>query len=118
MESLKALSAIEQQVAAISRSTDALEMRSRRGILLLHGIREQKDENLCELSLSLFSNHLGGLKLSADQICKSVRLGLPKQDKPRPLMIKFFSEVVRDSVWYAKAGFKGTGITISESLSC
>ncbi|KAL4702334.1 hypothetical protein ACJJTC_006940 [Scirpophaga incertulas] len=32
-------------------------------------------------------------------------------------MIKFFSEVVRDSVWYAKAGFKGTGITISEFLT-
>ncbi|KAL4702562.1 hypothetical protein ACJJTC_008300 [Scirpophaga incertulas] len=70
----EALSAIEQQVAAISRSTDALEMRSRRGILLLHGVREQKAENLCELSLSLFSNHLGGLKISADQICKSFEI--------------------------------------------
>ncbi|KAL4704994.1 hypothetical protein ACJJTC_001439 [Scirpophaga incertulas] len=111
------LRSIELQVSAIVRANDAMEMRSRRNILLLHGVPEGRDEDAVKTFLDLTRKHLTLPQLSSEAVSKSVRLGHQGKDKPRPLLVKFNSETIRDNVWFAKAGFKGTGFTISEFLT-
>ncbi|KAL4716602.1 hypothetical protein ACJJTC_008237 [Scirpophaga incertulas] len=104
---------IKQQVTALAGEIDAIEMRSRHNTLLLHGLPEAKDEQPTKTFFNAATKHLSGLKLSSDMMSRTVRLGQQKQDKPRPLLVKFFSEAVRNSLWFAKSGFKGTGRIIA-----
>ncbi|KAJ0176642.1 hypothetical protein K1T71_007821 [Dendrolimus kikuchii] len=57
---LKSLQSLQDQILKLSQSVDNLEMRSRRKILLLHGVPEEKQEDTAEspfLAIPLHASH-------------------------------------------------------------
>lgn len=114
---LATLKNLELQVSVLISECDDMEMRSRRAMLLLHGVPESKDESPAESILKVASQHLAVVKLCEADIVRASRLGKTRTDKPRPLLIKFRSESQRDSLWAAKSGLKGSGVTVSEFLT-
>lgn len=114
---LDAFGCLQRQVELLSRETDALEMRSRRKMLLIHGVPEAKSEDPPGQVLHVVSTNLHLSELSKDDIGRCLRLGKPGGEKPRPILVKFRDSAVRDSVWHAKTKLKGSGVTVSEFLT-
>ncbi|CAH2228906.1 jg7359 [Pararge aegeria aegeria] len=114
---LSALAGLQQQVELLAKQTDQLEMRSRRKMLLVHGVPEGNNDNLLTTVTSSLSNHLKLPDLQEDCISRCQRLGQPKGDKPRAILLKFQDMPTKNQVWYAKTSLKNTGITLSEFLT-
>ncbi|CAH2109226.1 unnamed protein product [Euphydryas editha] len=106
---LGALESLQAQIEAISRHSDHMEMRTRRKMLLIHGVPEEKSNNLASTVSQVLSKHLGITNFSADK--------KQSMKKPRAILVKFRETSSRDEVWFAKSKLKGTDITISEFLT-
>ncbi|XP_046976346.1 uncharacterized protein LOC124542442 [Vanessa cardui] len=114
---LTALEGLQLQVELLSKKCDQMEMRSRRKMLLVHGVPEAKKENLSAYVSQLLSEHLKLPELSVDSISRCHRLGSSAPEKPRVILIKFQDPIIRNKVWYAKTNLKNTGVTLSEFLT-
>lgn len=114
---LSALEGLQLQVSILSKQYDILDMRSRRKILLLHGVPEEGSESASTVSVKVLSNHLKMPELDVDDISRCQRLGTTTSNKPRPILLKFRELTLKNQVWYAKTKLKGTGITLSEFLT-
>ncbi|XP_039749168.1 uncharacterized protein LOC120636989 [Pararge aegeria] len=113
---MTALENLQLQVELLARQQDELEMRSRRKILLVHGIAEGDKEDPSVSVCHILSQHLKLSKLSAESFSRCHRLGGAGGDRPRAVLIKFRDWSLRDTVWSAKTKLKGTGVTLSEFL--
>lgn len=113
---IKALEALQSQVKLLAKQVDQQEMRTRRKMLLFHGVTEAKDENTSERVLELLRKHLKS-DLALKDIARSHRMGRPRGNQSRCILVKFHDLSDRDTVWYAKTALKGTGITLSEFLT-
>ncbi|KAI5643158.1 hypothetical protein NE865_04880 [Phthorimaea operculella] len=116
---MTSLGALQQQIAMLTNELDKAEMRSRRKMLLLHGVPEEKDEDTSAVVVAVATDHLSLLELQPDDIRRAHRMGRfsATSNKPRPVLVKFASTKTRDEAWMGKVGLKGTGITISEFLT-
>ncbi|KAM3965583.1 uncharacterized protein ACR2FA_000428 [Aphomia sociella] len=111
------LSNLQRQVELLANQMDQFEMRSRRKMLLIHGVQEHKDSRSSEEVVKIVRDNLKLSNFSLNDISRSQRLGRNPASKPRPILVKLRDVTTRDSIWYAKTGFKDTGITISEFLT-
>ncbi|KAI5642134.1 sperm tail domain-containing protein [Phthorimaea operculella] len=84
------LGALQKQIGMLTDDLDAMEMRTRRKMLLLHGVPEEKDEDTIAVVVTVVNEHLS----------------LPE-----------LNTKTRDDAWMHKVGLKGTGITVSEFLT-
>ena len=101
----------------VDASLDAQEQYSRRNCALLHGVKEEKNENTDDVIVAVISKQLG-VKVEKSDIDRSHRLGAPRSDgKHRPIIIKFARYNVRASVFRAKRNFKNTGMLLTDSLT-
>lgn len=112
-----ALNNLQSQVKLLSKQQDELEMRSRRKILLLHGVSEMDKEDTAGHVIKLMSEQLKLTQLTSGSFSRCHRLGRSNNDKPRAILIKFKDLHLRNQVWSSKTGFKGSGVTISEFLT-
>lgn len=110
------LSALQKQIEILSTESDNCEMRSRRKMLLLHGVPENKEEDTLAVVVETINRRLS-LSVQADAIGRAFRMGRQMASKPRPILIKFCSHDVRTKAWQAKTKLKGSGITLSEFLT-
>ena len=112
----KTLSLLKSQVELLVLGMDRLESQSRRKVLLLHGIREEKDEDVLRKTIKLLSGHmkLSDVKSTSIDLCH--RLGT-KKNSARPVLVRFSSLQLRSSVWKAKTLLKGTKVTMTEFLT-
>lgn len=112
----EALHNLQQQVVLLANMCERQEIRSRRKMLLLHGLPEKKQENISDTVTDLIEKKL---KVTIDvlAISRCHRLGRPNTNKPRPTLIKFRDLALKNSVWFAKTALKGTGVTMSEFLT-
>lgn len=113
---MSAFSNLQNQMSVLSSECDNLETRSRRKMLLLHGVPEVKNENSVQVAVDTVSKR-GMPGLNEEDIRRAHRLGRTSSSKPRPLVIKFCSLDLRDQVWFAKTKLKGSGVTMSEFLT-
>ncbi|CAG4958066.1 unnamed protein product [Colias eurytheme] len=113
---LSSLKALHDQITLLSNQYNHLEMRSRRKILLIHGIPEASKEIPLNLVTSIVNQHLKVPGFKEDAISRCHRLGVSKKDKPRPIVVKFKDMTMRNSIWFSKTELKGSGYTISEFL--
>lgn len=111
-----ALHSLQQQINALSLQTDKMEMRTRRKVLLVHGVPENK-EDVSSTLLKLCAEHISDAGITKESISLCHRMGRLVPNKARPILLKFKDVMVRDKVWYSKSKFKGTNITISEYLT-
>ncbi|XP_047537185.1 uncharacterized protein LOC125071138 [Vanessa atalanta] len=112
-----ALNSLQRQVELFTCEFDRLEMRSRRKMLLFHGVPEERSEDTSARVTNLVAEHLDIDQFSTTCIKRSYRLGRTTETKPRPIVVKFSDVSVRSKVWFAKTKFKGTGVTLSEFLT-
>lgn len=112
----KSLSLLKSQVELVAHGMDRLETQSRRKVLLFHGIKEEKDENVLKKTLEVISRHMKLSDVSSASIESCHRLG-GKKDSARPILVRFCTQKVRSSVWLAKTLLKGTNITLTEFLT-
>ncbi|KAG7302625.1 hypothetical protein JYU34_012572 [Plutella xylostella] len=114
---VSAFNMLQKQVEMLARGMDHLDMRSRRKILLVHGIPEAKKEDVASTAVRVIAQHVAGPELfCTDDIARSHRMGRIG-DKPRPILVKFKDLALRNNVWFAKAKLKGSGVTLSEFLT-
>lgn len=115
---LSSLRAIQHQMVCLSTIVDQLEMQSRRKFLLIHGVAEDAQENTPGVVVKVLSERLKQTSFVVSDISRSHRMGRTLvADKPRPILCKFRDVSVRDKIWSAKAGLKGSGVTLSEFLT-
>ncbi|KAJ0172275.1 hypothetical protein K1T71_012248 [Dendrolimus kikuchii] len=116
---VKSLRALQEQIDLIQQSVDQVEMRSRRKILLLHGVPEKAQENTAAVVTSIISERLKLVNFTETHIRRSHRMGKPavSGERPRPILFKLCDADDRSKVWFAKTQLKGTGITMSEFLT-
>lgn len=115
---LQTLKSFSQQLEAVARKVDNIEMHSRRNMVLLHGVEEKKDEETDAVVAEVVKQHLKLDSFTAADIKRCHRMGRQTSNKkPRPILIKLRSSSIRDSVWFSKTKLKGSGITLSEFLT-
>lgn len=114
---LTALKNIQLQVEVLSRQQDELEMRSRKKILLLHGVPEVDKEDTSACVSRLLSERFGISQVASNSFSRCHRMGHRTTDRPRVILIKFRDSNLKFQVWSSKPSLKGTGITVSEFLT-
>ncbi|KAJ8721064.1 hypothetical protein PYW08_006529 [Mythimna loreyi] len=112
----KTLSSLKAQMELLVLGLDRHEMASRSKILLLHGLSEDKGADSLASVLSITSKNLEMASVTAKDITSCHRLG-SNTSKPRPILIRFESRIVRNEVWRSKTKLKGSGLTLSEFLT-
>lgn len=111
-----ALECLQQQVACLSRQVDHLEARSRRKMLVIHGVSEAMDEDTVALAIDVCRLR-GKCNVSGADVNRCFRTGHSRGGRKRPILVHFKSVTLRDEVWFAKTALKGSGIVISEFLT-
>lgn len=114
---ISALEGLQAQLGLLACKQEELEMRTRRKILLVHGIQESKNEKVASVVVEALSERLKIPDLKTESISRCHRLGRAKTNKPRAILIKFRDLGLRNKIWYAKTGLKNSGITLSEFLT-
>ena len=98
---------------------DRQEQYSRRNCLLVHGMAEEIVEDTDEKIINTLQQSMDET-IKPEDIDRSHRLGKPKSSKnakPRPIIIKFVRYNTRNRIHRNKKKLKGTGISVTESLT-
>ena len=107
---------LKKKIEDLEIEQDRQEQYSRRNCLLLHGIEENKKENTDSLVTENIKKYTG-IELSDFDIDRSHRLGKPKPNKPRPIIVKFTRYNIRSKLFSSKNTFKDPNISLTESLT-
>ena len=106
-----------QRIDKLAHFVDRQEQYSRCNCLLVHGTAETNDENTGDLVLKTINEKLDA-EITENEIDRSHRIGRKKDgEKPRPIIVKLTRYNTRKKVFASKRKLKGTGVTITESLS-
>lgn len=112
------LRSLQLQVAYVAREMDQLEMRSRRKILLLHGVPEVQKEDTAAVVVKTVLSSMKQSSFTSSDISRCHRMGRQSTSgKPRPILFKLRDVAIRGKLWSVKSALKGSGITISEFLT-
>jgi len=112
----KTMNALKYQVDLLIVGLDRHEMASRRPVLLLHGLQEQRDEDPLSQAVSTMTDSMKMSKVSSEDIVACHRLGV-NTGKTRPLLIRFRNDNLRSEVWRNKTLLRGSGLILSEFLT-
>ena len=85
---------------------------------MIHGIAENKEENTDQQAIDFINDSLD-IKINEIDIDRSHRIGRydKAKKKARPIIVKFARYSVRGRVFQEKRKLKGTGESITESLT-
>lgn len=115
---LTALENLQLQLQMLARQQDDMEVRTRRSMLLVHGVQEARGEDPAESVCKAIRDRLEMPDISVEDVKRCHRMGrTPTAGKPRVIIVKFKDLNLRNKVWFSKAKFKGSGITLSEFLT-
>ena len=106
------------KITKLEKQLDDHEQHGRNVNLLLHGVKEVKNENSSEVFVTNLTAHLP-VGLTTNDIARCHRLGPPRKigSKPRPLIARFSSEMKKIEIFRNKKHLKGQGIVLSENLT-
>ena len=109
---------LKVEVKNLEKKAEDQEQYSRRNCLLIHGLTETKTEDTDEMVLDIINNKLN-IEISQISIYRGHRLGKRKGpgQKPRAIIVKFTRYKDRYHVFSKKKLLKGTGISVTESLT-
>ncbi|KAJ8736300.1 hypothetical protein PYW08_006956 [Mythimna loreyi] len=110
------LSALQLQIAELSRSIDIIEMRHRKKFLLLGGVPESPSEKVTEIVATILQTKLG-VDVTTSSLTVCHRLGAVAEGRVRPILLRCVDNTVRDVIWRTKTKLKGTSYVISEFLT-
>ena len=109
---------INKRIEELESKIDCQEQYSRRNCILIHGIAENKEENTDQQAIDFINDSLD-IKINEIDIDRSHRIGRydKAKKKARPIIVKFARYSVRGRVFQEKRKLKGTGESITESLT-
>ena len=109
---------MNERIEELENKIDRQEQYSRRNCILIHGIAENKEENTDQQAIDFINENLD-IKIDEIDIDRSHRIGRydKTKKKARPIIVKFARYNVRGRVFREKRKLKGTGKTITESLT-
>lgn len=110
------LGILKSQVELVALGLDRLETQSRRKVLLFHGIKEDKDEDILKKIMYVLTSQMKLSDSKPDSIESCHRLGV-KRESARPILVRFTNMQARSTVWKAKTSLKGTKTTVTEFLT-
>ena len=112
------VSKIKERIEELESEIDRQEQYSRRNCILIHGIAEKKVKNTDQQEIN-FINDNSDIKIGKIFIDRFHRIGRydKARKKARPIIVKFARFNVRGRVFREKRKLKGTGISITESLT-
>lgn len=105
----------DKEIVNLKERLEEQEQYSRRNNLRIFGVEETRNENTDELVVKVAAQI--GVSIEQSQIDRSHRIGKRDSKKPRPIIVKFIGYAPRRTMFTAKKGLKGTGITIREDLT-
>ncbi|CAG9790251.1 unnamed protein product [Diatraea saccharalis] len=111
------LSLLRQQIGEVLISLDQQEARHRSKFLLLRGVPEKPDDELCSTTVSLLQKHLGVKELQSSSIRSFYRLGSLTKGRVRPVIVRFTDHTLRSAVWKCKTKLKGSSLVLREFLT-
>lgn len=104
-----------RKINLIEKRIDTNEQFSRLNNLRIYGVKEETEEDVESLVLSLFKNKLD-IELSTGDIDKCYRIGESKNNS-RPILVRFVTFKIRSEVYINKKKLKKTGFVIREDLT-
>ena len=109
---------MERKIEQQSKSIELQEQYSRRNCVLVHGIKETKDEDTDKIVIDIISKDLD-IIVDEKDLDRSHRIGRMASNlgKPRPIIVKFSRYNMRKKVFSSKKKLKGKNISITESLT-
>ena len=109
---------MNERIEELENKIDRQEQYSRRNCILIHGIAENTEENTGQQTIDFINENLD-IKIDEIDIDRSHRIGRydKTKKKARPIIVKFARYNVRGRVFREKRKLKGTGKTITESLT-
>ena len=103
----------------LENKIDRQEQYSRRNCILIYWIGENKEENTDQQAIDFINYNLDTKIDEIDEIDRSHGIGCydKAKKKARPIIMKFARQNVRGRVFREKRKLKGTGKSITESLT-
>ena len=118
------IKSLETRIVTLESANDSIEQYTRRANLRVCGVPEENDgEDTDQKVLAVFNAKLGmEPPLRLTDLERSHRLGRKADDsdgttRSRPIIVRFVSERVRDSVYRARTRLKGHDIYLNEDLT-
>ena len=108
---------LQKDIKKLDDAFDDQEQYSRRTCLLLHGVKEERGEDV-EKKVTEVLN--GKLKADLDEkdVCRTHRLGKSTTNgRPRPIIIRFLSYRQRKKAFGVKRDLKNSGMVLTENLT-
>ena len=84
--------------------------------MLIHGLPENRNENTDQTVIEAFKKEMGEENKEVD-LHWTHRLGVPKEDKCRPIELKFATYNTKSRVFRNKKKLKGKKASITKSLT-
>ena len=110
------VSSLRVELKFFEKKADDQEQYSHRNCFLIHGLNETKSEDKDEMVLDIINNKVN-IEMSQISIEKSHRFRKRKVQNPRAIIVKFRRYKDRNHVFRNKKFLKGSGISVTESLT-
>ena len=112
------VSKMNERIEKLENKIHLQEQYSRRNCTLIHEVAENKDEDTDQQAIDFINENLD-IKIDEVDIDRSHRIGRydKTRKKARPIIVKFARYNVRVRVFREKQKLKGTGKTITKSLT-
>ena len=108
---------MRERIELLEKKSDDSEQYSSRNCLLVHGVKEEEHENTDNIVLNVIKEHRD-IELSVKDLDRSHRIGKSNsKSKHLPIIVKFISYNDLREMFNNKKRLKGTGISITESLT-
>lgn len=103
----------DKKIRKLEDKIDSMEQYSRRKNIRIYGVAENPKINVSEE----VGKTLKTLNLEQKQVAECYRIGKVKNDKPRPIFVKFCNYEDKHQVILSRKKLKGTKIHIKEDLT-
>ena len=117
------INSLEEKILGLTGDVDKLpfllqrqEQQSRRNCILIHGVKENQNEDTDEVAINKIKSEMG-LDIFPGDINRTQRIGVPSQGKNIPIIVKFVRYMDRRGVFTNKKRLKGKNMSTTESLT-
>ena len=107
---------LTEKVNKFSYLVNRQEEYSRRDCILINGAKENQNEDTDEEVVKKMKSEMD-LEIFPGDIDRTRRVGVPRKDKNRPIIVKFLRYMERRHVFTNKKRLKGKYLSITESLT-
>ena len=107
---------LKEHLKDVEQNVDRQKQYSRRNCLLIHRIKEGRNENTDGIVVKFIQDNLQE-EINFEDLDRTHRIGKVNNGKSRPIIVKFARYNVRKKIFHNKRKLKGKNTSITESLT-